>query len=227
MNAFWLSAWLGLWTTLILLPMALLIGRALALSKSRWKPWIESVLLLPLVLPPTVIGYYFLVTFSPATGLGQLLQNLLGFPLVFSFQGLVMASVIINLPFAILPIQQAYTAVPNEIREAAWVSGLSRLSTWWRIELPLSWPGILSAMALVFAHTLGEFGVVLMVGGNIEGSTRTLSIAIYDSVQGFDMQTAGRYSLLLLIFSLLSLVAMRLNPGRMRASRAKPDSYGR
>jgi len=227
MNAFWLSAWLGLWTTLILLPLALLIGRALAMSQSRWKPWIESVLLLPLVLPPTVIGYYFLVTFSPATALGQTLQNLLGFPLVFSFQGLVIASVIINLPFAILPIQQAYTAVPNELREAAWVSGLSRLSTWWRIELPLSWPGILSATALVFAHTLGEFGVVLMVGGNIEGSTRTLSIAIYDSVQGFDMQTAGRYSLLLLLFSLLSLVAMRLSPGGKHASHAKPESHGR
>ena len=203
---------------MILLPLALVIGRTLALSQSRWKAWIESLLLLPLVLPPTVIGYYLLVTLSPGTALGQALQTLFGVPLVFSFPGLVLASVIVNLPFAILPVQQAYAAVPNSLREAAWVSGLSQLATWWRIELPLSWPGILSASALVFAHTLGEFGVVLMIGGNIEGSTRTLSIAIYDSVQGFDMQTAGRYSLMLLIFSMLSLVAMRLSGTRRPSS---------
>lgn len=218
MSAFSLSIWLGFWTTIILLPLALVAGRALALSRSAWKPWIESLLLLPLVLPPTVIGYYLLVTLSPGTVLGQSLQALFGVPLVFSFPGLVFASIIVNLPFAILPVQQAYAAVPNSLREAAWVSGLSRLATWWRIELPLSWPGILSASALVFAHTLGEFGVVLMIGGNIEGSTRTLSIAIYDSVQGFDMQTAGRYSLLLLVFSMLSLVAMRLSGTRRPAS---------
>lgn len=204
------SIQLALWTTLILLPVGMLTGRWLAFSNLRGKAWIESIILLPLVLPPTVIGYYLLVFFSPESISGALTTALFGQPLVFTFPGLVIASVIVNLPFAIQPMQLAYSAMPLEIREAAWVSGLSGWRTWWHIELPLVWQGLLASATLVFSHTLGEFGVVLLVGGNIEGSTRTLSIAIYDHVQAFDMDTAGWYSLALLLFSLLALVVVRL-----------------
>ena len=210
MSPFFVSFKLALWTALILLPIALIVGRWLAFTQIRYKPWIESLVLLPLVLPPTVIGYYLLVFFSPETFSGSLAAHLFGQPLVFTFSGLVIASVIVNLPFAIQPMQLAYGNLPLEVREAAWVSGLSAWRTWWHIELPLIWQGILASTTLVFSHTLGEFGVVLLVGGNIEGSTRTLSIAIYDHVQAFDMQRAGWYSLGLLVFSLLALVVVRL-----------------
>lgn len=211
MSPFFVSFKLALWTTLILLPIGLLLGRWLAFAQFRFKPWVESVLLLPLVLPPTVIGYYLLVTFSPETFTGALATQLFGKPLVFTFPGLVIASVLVNLPFAVQPTQLAYSALPMEVREAAWVSGLSPLRTWWSIELPLIWQGLLASATLVFSHTLGEFGVVLLVGGNIEGSTRTVSIAIYDHVQAFNMTSAGLYSLALLVFSLLALVVVRIS----------------
>ena len=210
MTPFWLSVKLALWTTLILLPVGLLVGRLLAYSRMRGKAWIESLLLLPLVLPPTVLGYYLLLVFSPNSALGAALQSIFGIPLVFSFPGLVVASLIVNLPFAIQPVQQAFAAIPHDVREAAWVSGLSSWQTLKRIEMPLAWPGLLCAAALTFAHTLGEFGVVLMVGGNIAGETRTLSIAIYDSVQAFDMRTAGMLTAGLIIFSLLALTVVRV-----------------
>lgn len=209
MTALLVSFKLAAWTTLLLLPVGLIVGRWLAFSTHRSKPWIESLFMLPLVLPPTVVGYYLLITFSPQSISGSFITQLLGQPLVFTFPGLVIASIIVNLPFAIQPVQLAFTSLPHQLREAAWVSGLSPLKTWWHIELPLTWHGVLASATLVFAHTLGEFGVVLMVGGNIEGSTRTLSIAIYDSVQSFDMLTAGYYSLALLVFSLLALVVVR------------------
>ena len=210
MSPFLVSFKLAIWTTLILLPLGLLLGRWLAFSHIKSKPWIESLFMLPLVLPPTVIGYYLLRVFSPESAIGDVVSQLFGQPLVFTFPGLVVASVIVNLPFAIQPVQLAFGNLPLEVREAAWVSGLSPLKTWWFIELPLVWQGILGSATLVFSHTLGEFGVVLLIGGNIEGSTRTLSIAIYDSVQSFDMNTAAWYSLALLVFSLCALVIVRL-----------------
>lgn len=221
MSALYVSFKLALWTTLLLVPIGLVTGRWLASSNVRGKAWIESLIMLPLVLPPTVIGYYLLVIFSPQSVSGSFITQLIGQPLVFTFPGLVIASVIVNLPFAIQPIQIAFGNLPQSLREAAWVSGLSPLRTWWHIELPLTWQGILASFTLVFAHTLGEFGVVLMVGGNIEGSTRTISIAIYDSVQSFDMRTAGFYSLALLVFSLLALAVVRSNPGARRDSQIK------
>lgn len=213
MTPFIVSFKLALWTMLVLIPTGLIVGRWLAFAQFRLKPWVESILLLPLVLPPTVIGYYLLVLFSPETFSGSMVTQLFGQPLVFTFPGLVVASVLVNLPFAIQPMQLAYGSLPMEVREAAWVSGLSSLQTWWHVELPLIWPGLLASATLVFSHTLGEFGVVLLVGGNIEGSTRTVSIAIYDHVQAFDMQSAGWYSLALLIFSLAALVIVRINNG--------------
>ena len=196
LEAILLSLKLALWTLVLLLPFGIWVGHALVRAGSS-RGWIEAVLALPLVLPPTVLGYYLLVGFGGG--------NFLGIPLVFSFTGILIASLIVNLPFAIQPIQRAFEAINPEIREAAQVSGLSNWQTFRLIELPLAWRGITSAAVLTFAHTLGEFGVVLMVGGAIPGETKTVSIAIYDKVQSFDTAGAGALSLLLLGISLLAI----------------------
>lgn len=211
LSPFIVSFKLAFWTTLLLLPIGMSLGRWLAYTQCSAKPWIESFVLLPLVLPPTVIGYYLLTLFSPESFTGQWAQHVFGQPLVFTFPGLVVASMIVNIPFVVQPMQLAYASMPIDIREAAWVSGLSSRETWWHVELPQVWPGILASATLVFSHTLGEFGVVLLVGGNIEGITRTVSIAIYDHVQAFEMQTAGWFSLSLVVFSLLALFIVRLS----------------
>ena len=161
-------------------------------------------MLLPLLLPPTVIGFYFLVAFGQGSAVGAWLFAS-GWRLVFTLEGLLLVSVLVNLPFMVQPIQRAFAAVPNSLREAAWVSGLSAWQTFWRIELPLAWPGLLAGMALTVAHTLGEFGVVLMVGGNIEGETRTLSVSLYDKVQSMDLSSAHVMALALVGTSLLAL----------------------
>jgi molybdate transport system permease protein len=192
-------------TALTSLPAALWLARWLATSSSRARPLAEAVLLLPLLLPPTVIGFYLLAGLGRASPLGAWLAEHLGLRLVFTFEGLLVASWLVNLPFMVQPLQRAFAAIPRSVREAAWVSGLSAWRTFWRIELPLAWPGVLAGVALTFAHTLGEFGVVLMVGGNIAGQTRTLSIAIYDRVQAFDNDAAQRISLLLVGLSLAAL----------------------
>jgi len=191
-------------TTLVLLPLGLALARWLAVTAWVGRPFIEALLLLPLLLPPTVIGFYFLVAFGQDSALGAWLAAS-GWRLVFTLEGLLLVSVLVNLPFMVQPIQRAFAAVPNSLREAAWVSGLSTWQTFWRIELPLAWPGLLAGMALTVAHTLGEFGVVLMVGGNIEGETRTLSVSLYDKVQGMDLQSAHVMALALVAISLLAL----------------------
>jgi molybdate transport system permease protein len=166
---------------------------------------IEALVALPLVLPPTVLGYYLIVTFGAGTWLGELYGALAGRTLVFSFDGLLLASVIFNLPFAIQPIQRAYEAIPEDVREAAACCGMRSWQAFLRVELPLAWSGIVSAAALTFAHTLGEFGVVLMVGGSIPGETKTIAIAIYDRLQALDTEAAGIMSALLLFLSLGAL----------------------
>lgn len=206
-SALWLSLRLALFTILLLLPLAILAGRWLAYRQFRGKALVEAAVALPLVLPPTVFGYYLLVAFGAASPLGQLWQALAGRPLVFTFEGLLFASVIFNIPFAVQPIQRAFEAVPAELREAGACCGLAPLEVLRRVELPLAWPGILTAMVLSFAHTLGEFGIVLMVGGNIPGETRTVAIAIYDRVQAFDDAAAANMSALLLAVSLAAIAA--------------------
>jgi len=196
LEAILLSLKLAFWTLVLLLPFGIWVGYSLVRA-GACKGWIEALLALPLVLPPTVLGYYLLV------GLG--VGSIFGIPLVFSFFGILLASLLINLPFAIQPIQRAFEAINPEIREAAQVSGLTAWQTFRLIELPLAWRGITSAAVLTFAHTLGEFGVVLMVGGAIPGETKTVSIAIYDKVQSFDTSGAGLLSLLLLGISLLAI----------------------
>jgi molybdate transport system permease protein len=200
-----LSLALALWTTALLLPLAILIARALAWRRFPGKGFVEALIALPLVLPPTVLGYYMLAAAGRAAPLGQAYEAVFGGPLVFTFEGLVAASLLVNLPFAVQPLQRAFEAVPEQLREAAWCSGLSRAATFARIEMPLAWPGLASAAALTFAHTLGEFGVVLMVGGSIPGETRTISIAIYDRVQAFAMGEAAAMSAALLAFSFIAV----------------------
>lgn len=204
-SALWLSVKLGILTVLLLLPLGVLAGRWLAYSRIRGKDLIEAVVALPLVLPPTVFGYYLLVAFGGASPIGQVWQAAFGNQLVFTFEGLLVASVIFNIPFAIQPMQRSFEAIPPEVREAAACCGMAPWQSLLRIELPLAWPGVLTAMVLSFAHTLGEFGIVLMVGGSIPGETRTVAISIYDRVQAFDDEGAARMSALLLVISLVAI----------------------
>ncbi len=207
-SALHVSLLLAALTTALLLPVGLWLARWLAVTPWRGRPVVEALLLLPLLLPPTVIGFYFLMAFGQGSALGAWLAQALGLRLVFSLEGLLAVSLLVNLPFMVQPIQRAFAAVPHSLREAAWVSGLSGWRTFWRVELPLAWPGILAGMALTAAHTLGEFGVVLMVGGNIPGETRTLSIALYDKVQGMELQSAHVLALALVAVSVLALAVV-------------------
>jgi molybdate transport system permease protein len=200
-----LSLRLAVGTAVILLPLAVVLGRVLAWHRFPGKPAVEAALALPLVLPPTVLGYYLLVTFAPAAPLGALYQRLTGATLAFSFEGLLVASVIANIPFAVQPVQRGFEAIATEVREAAWLCGMSAWRAFWRVELPLAWPGLLTAFVLTFAHTLGEFGVVLMVGGNIPGETRTIAIAIYDRAQALDDRAAGVMAATLLAVSFAAI----------------------
>ena len=209
-TAFALSLKLAFWTCVLILPVAVALARLLAWGRVPGKSVIEALVMLPLVLPPTVLGFYLLSAFSPASGFGAVLKLLFGVPLVFSFPGILVASLIVNLPFAVQPIQRAFEAIPPNVREAAFVSGLSPLKTMRFVELPLAWPGIVSALALVMAHTLGEFGTILMIGGSIHGETRVLSIAIYDRVQAFRSDDAAVMSAALLAFSLVAIALVHV-----------------
>jgi molybdate transport system permease protein len=200
-----LSLRLAGFTVVVLLPVGVALGRALAYRDFPFKGLVEALVTLPLVLPPTVFGYYLLVAFGAASPLGQIWQAVFGRPLVFTFEGLLVASILFNLPFAIQPMQRGFEAISPEVREAASCCGLSPWQALLRVELPLAWPGILTAMVLTFAHTLGEFGIVLMVGGSIPGETRTVAIAIYDRVQAFDDAAAASMSALLLAISLVTI----------------------
>lgn len=200
-----LSLKLAAWTAAILLPAGILIGRLLARHRFRGQAFAEALLALPLVLPPTVLGYYLLVGLGGGSPVGRWYESVFGHPLVFTFQGLLVASLIFNIPFAIQPIQRAFEAIPEDVREAAACCGMSHWRTLWRIELPLAWTGLLSAVVMTIAHTLGEFGVVLMIGGSIPGETKTIAVAIYDRVQGFDTASAGLMSAVLLLLSLLAI----------------------
>jgi molybdate transport system permease protein len=201
-----LSLKLAAWTGVLLLPVGLAVSRALAFHSGRGKGVVEGLVALPLVLPPTVLGYYLLMSFGSASSLGAFWMRMFGHSLAFSFQGLLIASIVINLPFAVQPMQRGFEALPPDVREAAWVSGMTPWRTFWRIELPLAWTGVLSAFVLTFAHTMGEFGVVLMVGGGIPGETKTMALAIYDRAQAFDTAAAGAMSALLLVFSLVAII---------------------
>jgi molybdate transport system permease protein len=214
-TAFSLSLKLAAWTAVVLLPLGLLSARALAFRVRRGKSLLEALVALPLVLPPTVLGYYLLVGLGGDSAIGQVWTRVFGHGLVFSFEGLLVASVLVNIPFAVQPMQRAFEALPLDVREAAQVCGLSPWATFWRVELPLAWPGVLSALVLTFAHTMGEFGVVLMVGGGIPGETKTIALAIYDRTQAFDPVSAGTMSAALLAFSIMAIVIVHALGGRV------------
>jgi len=203
-----LSLQLAALTTTLLLLLGLPLAWWLATSRWRWAFLVEAVVALPLVLPPTVLGFYLLTCLGPRGPLGGLFEAVAGHPFPFSFSGLVLASVLYSLPFAVQPFAGALAGVDRRLVEASHTLGVSAVSTFFKVTLPLAWPGVLAGAVLTFAHTLGEFGVVLMVGGNIPGKTRTLSVAIFDHVEALEYgaahQTAGL--LLCISFAVLALV---------------------
>lgn len=205
-----LSLKLSAITTAILMILALPLGYWLAFFRWRWKPFVEAVMALPLVLPPTVLGFYLLLFLGKNGWLGSIWETLFHHSLAFTFTGLVFASVCYSLPFAIQPIQASFQGINPRLLEASWTLGVSKARTFFRVILPNSIPGLLSALVLSFAHTMGEFGVVLMVGGNIPGETRIVSIAIYDLVEAMEYGQAGWMALFLLLFSYCILVMMYL-----------------
>jgi molybdate transport system permease protein len=200
-----LSLQLAALTTAILLFAGLPLAYWLAITRWRLKFLLEAVIVLPLILPPTVLGFYILIALGPVSPIGRAYEAIAGKSLAFSFEGLLLASILYSLPFAVRPFTAAFVAVDRRLMEASWCLGVSRLRTFFRVTLPLAWAGILTGAILSFAHTLGEFGVVLMAGGNIPGVTRTVSIAIYDEVQAVNYGNAAMTSLVLLGSSFLAL----------------------
>lgn len=206
--------WIAIWVTFklasltagALLVIGLPIAYWLAYSTWRWKFIVESIVALPLVLPPTVLGFYLLVAIGPHSPVGRFYADLVGHPLPFTFEGLLLASILYSLPFAVQPFAAAFEQVDRKLIEASWTLGLSKVTTFFKLILPLSTAGLITGAVLSFAHTLGEFGVVLMVGGNIEGVTRTVSIDIYDEVQALNYAGAAKTAAFLLVISYLVLL---------------------
>ena len=205
-EALWLTLRLALTTTALLMLIALPLARWIAGGKGAARAVTQAVVALPLVLPPTVLGFYLLVALGPLAAPGRLIIRLLGHPLAFSFEGLVVGSVLYSLPFAVQPLVAGFRAVDPALLEVAGTLGASPLRAFRTIALPLARPSLIAAAVLTFTHTGGEFGVVLMLGGNIPGATRTLSIALYDQVQEFNYAAANRTAAVLLAFSLVTLV---------------------
>jgi len=207
-QAFWLTMRLAAVVTAILVLLGLPIAYWIAFSKWRWKFLVEALVALPIVLPPTVLGFYVLIALGERSPLGRWWQSITGHTLAFTFESLVIGSVFYSLPFAVQPLASSFAAVDARLLAASAVLGASRFRTFWRVILPLSLSGLVTGIALSFAHTMGEFGVVLMVGGNIPGVTRTLSIDIYDQVQNLNYAAANKTALVLILiaFVLLSLV---------------------
>lgn len=206
-TAIWLTLKLAACTTLILFVVGLPLAYWLASTRFRGKFLIEAAVALPIILPPTVLGFYILWAMGPRSPIGQLYEDATGGMLPFSFAGILIGSVLFNLPFAVRPFASSFAAVDRRLVEASWSLGVSRLETFIRVVFPLSWPGVLTGLVLSFAHTVGEFGVVLMVGGGVPGVTRTISIAIYDDVQALNYAAAHQTSLVLIAFAFSALCA--------------------
>lgn len=198
---------LSAYTTLVLLVLGLPLAYWLASTRWRGRFLIEAIVALPIVLPPTVMGFYVLMAIGPLSPFGRLYESLFGYRLPFTFTGLLLASVLYSLPFAVQPFAAAFSTVDRRLLEASWCLGVSPLATFFRVALPLARPGVLTGMVLSFAHTMGEFGVVLMIGGNIPGVTRTVSISIYDHVQALDYGAAHQTAAVMLAFSFFVLAA--------------------
>lgn len=204
---------LALITTLLLLVISVPLAYWLAYTRSRIKPFAETLVSMPLVLPPTVIGFYMLLAFSPSNAFGTWLDEWLGLRLVFSFEGLVLGSMIYSLPFMVHPVQAGFSNLSPALKNASFVMGKSKFTTLIRVLLPNIKPSILTGVILAFAHTIGEFGVVLMIGGNLAGKTKVASIAIYDEVESMNYATANTYSLVLFAITFLILLLVFLVNG--------------
>ena len=209
-------------TALTLVVVGLPVAYWVSFSRRRWKFLVESIVALPLVLPPTVLGFYILVAIGPHSPFGQLYTNVVGHPLPFTFQGLLFASILYSLPFAVQPFATAFDQVDRRLIEASWTLGVTRVKTFFKLIVPLSTAGIVTGFVLSFAHTLGEFGVVLMVGGNIEGVTRTVSIDIYDEVQAMNYAGAAKTALFLLAISYAVLLLVYAMNRRVWEGRRGP-----
>lgn len=199
---------LALITTFLLFAISIPLAYWMAFTKSKFKPVIETLVSMPLVLPPTVLGFYLLIAFSPSNAFGNWLNEWVGLRLVFSFEGLLLASILYSLPFMVHPIQSGFSNLPKSLKEMSSILGKSRTTTIIKVLLPNIKPSLLTGIVLAFAHTIGEFGVVLMIGGNIPGKTKVASIAIYDEVEALNYSVANTYSLILfaLTFSILLIV---------------------
>lgn len=193
-------------TTLILLVIGIPLGYYLSQTKSKFKPIIETLVSMPLVLPPSVLGFYLLLAFSPKNSFGEFLQEYFDIRLVFSFEGLVIASIIFSLPFMVHPIQSGFSSLSKSLKEASFTLGNGTLKTIWFVLLPNIKPSLITAFVITFAHTVGEFGVVLMIGGNIAGETKVASIAIYDEVESLNYALANQYALTLFVITFVILL---------------------
>lgn len=214
----WLSIQLAIVTSFVLIVLGTPLAWWLSQTRSRWQPVVQSIVAMPIVLPPTVLGFYLLVLLGPRGTFGSWWVQLTGDALTFSFLGLVIASCVYSLPFAVQPMQNAFEALSKKTLEAAWTLGASKVDAFFSVAAPLSVRGFIGAIVLSFAHTLGEFGVVLMVGGNIPGETRVVSIAIYDHVETLNYGAANQLSLLLVSFAFVVLFGMFLINRRWRSS---------
>jgi molybdate transport system permease protein len=204
----WITLKLAVSTTLILLLIGLPFASQLAFRQFRLKPLVEALVSMPMVLPPSVIGYYMLVLYSPRYWFGAWLSRVFDVRLAFSFEGVLIASVIFSLPFMIQPLHNGLRALPGNLREASYTLGKSKAETFFRILIPNIKPSLITATALTFAHSIGEFGIVLMVGGNMPSKTRVASIAIYDEVQSLNFNTANKYAFILFASSLILLTTI-------------------
>jgi molybdate transport system permease protein len=218
-NPLLLTFKLAMITTVLLLIISIPIAYWLAYTKSKAKPVMETLVSMPLVLPPTVIGFYMLVAFSPANAFGSWLDNWMGLRLVFSFEGLVLGSLIYSLPFMVHPIQAGFANLSPSLKNASYVLGKSKFTTLRKVLLPNIKPSLITGIILAFAHTIGEFGVVLMIGGNLSGRTRVASIAIYDEVEAMNYSVANTYSMILFgITFLILLIVYLINGGYFNRS---------
>jgi molybdate transport system permease protein len=221
----WLTVQLAATTTLVLLVLGTPLAWWLATTRSGWRRPVNALVALPLVLPPTVLGFYLLLAFSPDGAVGRITEWLGAGSLNFTFTGLVIASVIYSLPFTVQPLQAAFAAIGTQPLEVAATLGAGRFDRFFRVVLPLARTGVIAAVILSFAHTVGEFGVVLMIGGNIPGETRVLSVAIYDHVEALEYGNAHWLAASLLLFSFLALLLVNLS-GRARLLAGKERAHG-